>query len=251
MSDKQKMSKALELQAKHFDELAEKSDLNLYNNSPKYSQREIHNLILEAMRHKPNGEVLEIGAGKGLHTIFLLENGFKVTANDVSEGALRVLHSQAKKYNLDKQLKILHGDIISSSEKPNSYDFIFFADTFHHLEYEQTISILKSLHSLLRHDGRLIAWEPNGKYPFWKQMHLINPDFNWEYEKNILHCTKVDFLNKFKEANWQLEKYLNHRILPMGLLDQFPIFRWLDKQLIKIPLIRKISAYSLIVAKLD
>lgn len=249
MEVKNEYQNSQELQANHFDELAIKSGLSLYNDSPQHSQNEIRRLILGAMKHSPDAEVLEIGAGKGQYTLFLLAQGFRVTANDVSKAALQVLISQAKDRQLDKLLKIQHGDIASAPEKSNSYDFVFFADTLHHLEYEQTIQILESIHPLIRQGGQLIAWEPNGRYPFWRQMHLINPDFVWEYEKNITHCTKKDFSDKFSLSGWEMQEYLNHRILPMPLLDRFPFFRWLDRQLMKIPAIRFRSAYSLIVAK--
>jgi cyclopropane fatty-acyl-phospholipid synthase-like methyltransferase len=241
--------KVTDAQAKHFDDLAIKSGLSLYLDTPGYSQSEIYRLIVNAFKQKPNASILEIGSGKGQYTMLLLKHGYSVTANDVSSGALKVLESEAKKYDLQDKLTILLGDITRITKEHGPYDFVFFADTLHHLEFEQTIEILKAIRPLLCSDGQLIAWEPNGKYPFWRQMHLINPDFVWDYEKNITHCTKLDFTEKFTRSGWTMTDYIHHRILPMPLIDKLSFFRVLDRGLMKIPFILSRSAYSIIKAR--
>lgn len=243
-----KFKEQISQQANHFDELSIKSELSLYSESPKYSQSEVNRIILENIAPKASASVLEVGAGKGQYTLLLLKHGYAVTANDVSKLALATLASEAQKYGLDKKLTILHGDITAIATNHGPYDCILFADTLHHLEFEQTIEILNALKSLLHSGGKLIAWEPNGRYPFWRQMHLINQDFVWEYEKNILHCTQRAFDNKFSRAGWTVTRYLHHRILPMPLLDRFALLRILDNFLMKVPFIRSRSAYSLISA---
>jgi SAM-dependent methyltransferase len=236
----------IEKQKNYFNKLSE------MNESLEYNSNDVTDRILdEIIKLMPNkqGKILEIGSGTGQYTLGLLKRGYSVDANDISESSLDILLKKAKNLNLENQLEILKGDLCQIRNISSDYDYIVFVDTFHHLEYEQTIEILKIL-SKNKKTVRLVAYEPNGRYPFWKYMNIINKDFIWEYELNITHCTYELFKLKFKKAGWSKVKIKNYRILPFFILNSHPVFEIVDRLLMKISMISKRSTYLIIDAEI-
>ncbi len=65
--------------------------------------------LLRVRRFLPEGKVLDIACGMGRNAIFLAEQGFAVTAVDMSEVALGFLDTEARRRGLE--IKIQHIDL--------------------------------------------------------------------------------------------------------------------------------------------
>jgi 2-polyprenyl-3-methyl-5-hydroxy-6-metoxy-1,4-benzoquinol methylase len=244
------------IQELHHDWMAISSDKGHFSVNPDVNQFRLNEGVLHEIRRRFSDRrlnILEVGAGRGLYTLLFLAEGWNVVANDISKQSLLLLKQKADELKLEDNLTLDYGNIEAFStrhkDKSLKYDLIFLADTFHHLEFIQTSEVLKMLRHYVDEDGYLISLEPNGLYPFWRFMHLINREFKWKIERNILHCTYFHFKKKFFVSNWKLEQYGYVRFLPIPLITRFSFFEKLDRLFVKTPLIRSFSAYSLIIAR--
>lgn len=222
------------------------------NLTPEFNKQLIINLLLE-LRLEPNSNILDFGCGNGKYgyTESLVDKGYNVSFVDISTKSVDALKRRLKKRGLRFD-KSYSGDVIDISYKfpTNYFDVIFLGDVFHHLTREETKSVLISLKPLLKNDsGIILGLEPNGRCPIWRLMPFYNREFVWKIEKNITHCTKQGFEKKFLESGYELTHYRYVRILPISLVEKFPIFRKINACLIKIPFLRAWSQYALISAK--
>lgn len=202
---------------------------------------------------KAGSTILDFGCGNGKYgyTENLIENNFKVSFIDISTKSVNSLLNRLNKRNLPFD-QLYAGDIANLARKmpENYFDVIFFGDVFHHLTFEETQSILTILKPMLKKDlGVILAIEPNGTCPIWRLMPFYNREFIWEVEKNIKYCTQKHFNSKFKSSGYILEKYIFVRILPIFLIEHFNFFKSLNRLIVGVPILKKLSQYTLIVAK--
>lgn len=111
--------------------------------------------ILAALDIRPGMAVADIGAGTGLfepHLNRLVGDKGKVYAVDLAPAMLEHLRERIAKENL-RQVEVVACTESESGLAPNSVDFIFICDTYHHFEYPQTT--LASLKAALRSGGTL------------------------------------------------------------------------------------------------
>jgi len=197
-------------------------------------------------------KILEIGCGDGngrCFTEYFVSKGLDVTFMDISSDS--VCHLVEKLENEGYSgFRPFSGTFKDVAPKliGERFDVIFFGDTLHHLTEKETISLIEDLVSFMHKDTKIVAFEPNGHWPFWRIMPRFNTEFIWEVEKNIRHCTRSGFKHKFSAAGMNLERYTYQRIVPLFLTDRSMVFRVINKILVCIPLLRLLSAYSIIVA---
>lgn len=75
-------------------------------------------LIAGALQKIPKGKMLELGCGTGHWTKFFVENGFELTATDISDAMLK--HAQQKQLNA----KILKADSENLPFEDESFDMV-------------------------------------------------------------------------------------------------------------------------------
>jgi cyclopropane fatty-acyl-phospholipid synthase-like methyltransferase len=198
-----------------------------------------------------NSTLLEIGCGDGSSgfTEYFISKSLKVTFLDISREAVQRLIRRLEAAGLQGYWA-LSGTLqeVRTELEGQQFDVIFFGDTLHHLTREETISLFKELRAFMHPESKLVAFEPNGRYPFWQAMPLINKEFNWELEKNIRHCTQRGFCEKCEAAGLRLETYRYQRFVPLCLIDKFRIFEVLDDALVRLYPIRLLSPYTVLVA---
>lgn len=197
-------------------------------------------------------KIIEIGCGDGeggSFTEYFVSKGLNVTFMDISGESVRRLAEKLEKlgYAGFRPLSGLFKDV-AAELKGERFDVVFFGDTLHHLTEAETVSLIEELIPFMHRDTKIVAFEPNGHWPFWRIMPFFNKDFIWDVERNIVHCTRSGFEQKFSAAGMALEKYSYQRIVPLFLTDRINFFRVLNKLLVRIPLLRLLSAYSILVA---
>lgn len=97
-------------------------------------------------------KVLEVGCAIGAFSKILSENGYKVTATDISDFILE----KARKQNNKVKFKIL--DIEKRVLKSQQYDYVFAFEVLEHLKSPKTA--LKNINSLLKSGGTFVFSTP-------------------------------------------------------------------------------------------
>ncbi len=131
------------------------------------------------------GEILDLGAGAGSHSLYLKSAGKKVTAADISEGACKVM----KERGIEKVWK---GDIYSIPQKP--YDTVLMmmngigiTGTINGLE-----DFLDYLPKIVAGKGQLIFDSSNLIYLFQNDEGIAQIDLNERY------YGEIDFQMEYK-----------------------------------------------------
>lgn len=199
-------------------------------------------------------KILEIGCGDGDgggFTEYFVSKGLDVTFMDISSESVSHLVEKLEKAGYSG-FRPFSGTFADVAPKLNgeTFDVIFFGDTLHHLTEKESVSLFEDLIPFMRRDTKIVAFEPNGHWPFWRIMPSFNREFIWEVEKNIVHCTRSGFKQKFSAAGMYLERYTYQRIVPLFLMDRGAMFRALNKVLTKIPMLRLLSSYTIVVGRL-
>jgi 2-polyprenyl-3-methyl-5-hydroxy-6-metoxy-1,4-benzoquinol methylase len=195
--------------------------------------------------------VIDIGCGDGEangFTEFFASKGMHVTFVDISSVSVNSLASRLADLGYENYRPIA-GKFKDLTEviKGETFDIIFFGDTLHHLTEEETADLFRDLLPFMHADSKIVAFEPNGYWPFWRIMPYFNKEFIWEVEKNIVHCTKSGFKRKFKNTGVKLENYIYYRIVPLLLMKNNFIFKKINDFLVKIPILRMLSSYSIVI----
>lgn len=106
-------------------------------------------LIKNSSRLKP-GHALDLACGRGRNAFYLAENGFQVTAADISDTGLDALAKEARKRKL--AISCLEADL----DFPDHLFPQFSFDTIIITNFKPAVKLLRLLPSLLTNDGTLL-----------------------------------------------------------------------------------------------
>lgn len=178
-----------------------------------------------------NRTVLEIGCAIGAACRILAERGFKVTASDISEYAIK--HASEINRHPNLQYKLL--DIMSSAsikKLKQKYDLVFAFEVIEHLEDSNTA--LENIYALLNKGGICICSTPYPyTYVFRDVTHVsVRHPIDWERrfkkagfsEVKVKQVGFIPFLYRFSE-NF-------HITFPFGLPTPYvnsPVFIYARK----------------------
>jgi SAM-dependent methyltransferase len=103
------------------------------------------------------GAALDLGSGPGIHAIALAKRGWKVTAVDISPGAIRM----ASRFALEAGVKIDFRtmDVLSYQPSPNSFDLVHDRGFLHTLEPSEWSRWTALVATALKPGGIVIAKE--------------------------------------------------------------------------------------------
>jgi len=116
-----------------------------------------------------DGLVLEVGAGMGENTEFLLATGAKVCATDISQGSLNVM----KKRFVTDRLITKVADIEKLPFEDGIFDMVVNAGS---LSYGDHITVLNEIHRVLKSNGVFVAIDSlnnNPIYRFNRYVHYL------------------------------------------------------------------------------
>jgi S-adenosylmethionine-dependent methyltransferase len=134
---------------------------------------------LDNARPLKKSSILEIGCGTGSSTVALSEQGAKVTALDIDEGALCVAQDRCKVCGLRVQFKMLNAAEICNVFSNSQFDFIIFFACIEHMTISERLASLRSAWDLLAVGGLLVIIEtPNRLWYFDAHTSLL-PFFHW------------------------------------------------------------------------
>ena len=118
---------------------------------------------------RPDTEVLELGAGTGVHTRVLVETGARVTALDISPAALDVLSRRIGP--AEGRLRTRVGDIEAPPVADSSFDFVVCAGS---LSYGDSARVDAGIRRVLRPGGSLVCVDSLNHNPVYRLNRLTH-----------------------------------------------------------------------------
>jgi len=157
-----------------------------------------------------NESILEIGAGTGYFTSFLISNGYNVLSGDLSLPMLSV--------NLQKHPS--HDFCGFTSEnmpfEANSFDCIVGNNTFY--LYNNKKKFLSEISRVLKPGGKLYLSEMNPYFPLWYTRNpnklVVDLNVGGEIEKRLLESKKVFIDNWIDQSDLELLAYKPYSNIP-------------------------------------
>lgn len=99
-------------------------------------------VAIDIVKHRTSGAALELGAGQGRNSLLLAQNGFEVTAQDISEIGIDGL----KKAAAEKGLNI-HAEVadVRQLHWDSNFDVLITTFMLHHLTREEALRVIKQM----------------------------------------------------------------------------------------------------------
>ncbi len=150
-------------------------------------------IVKNAMKYVSSGESLDLGAGNGRNTLFLLSKSFKVTSVDSSEEGLRILEEKA---DTKEKLNTVLSDvrIFQTKEK---YNIILAIGLLHFLSKEEGTNLIKNVQDWTKKGG----------------INVIGAKMFQNWAGDLPHIFKENELKKYYEKrNWEIKEYAENKV---------------------------------------
>lgn len=95
--------------------------------------------------------VLDIGAGKGRHAFFFAEQGFEVSAMDLSDSSIEIIKQTAEERNLTIDAKA--HDMVNLPYEDESFDCVVCFHTIYHTDYAGMQTTISEIERVLKKNG--------------------------------------------------------------------------------------------------
>lgn len=169
--------------------------------------------------------VLDLGAGLGRHSIFLAQQGFKVSAIDISDYGVNHLKEWAKKENLDIDIKL--GDMISLPYADNSFDCVFAYHSISHTDTWGTKKVISEIERVLKQGGEVYtsmcskeSWEfAKAGYPKIDENTVLNKEDGPDKDVPHFYASCEDILDLFHNFDIERIRHIDYCYLNYKKLD--------------------------------
>lgn len=122
---------------------------------------------IDAARRLEGLKILEVGCGTGASTLALAEQGARVTAIDIDEGALQVAKDRCSAYGVTAELRLLNASAISTL---GTADVVIFNACLEHMTVSERLQSLCDGWKALSTRGLLIILETPNRL-WWADTH--------------------------------------------------------------------------------
>ena len=172
-------------ESEHYNKIYSENEVTFGGGKPE-------RIVQDILRYRSSGSVLELGAGEGRNALFLAQNGFEVTAQDISEIGVGKIKRQATEKRL-----VIQTEVGDSRTLNLDRDFDIIVSTFmlHHLSREVALSLIKHIQEHTKAEGlnAVTVFTKNGDF------YRNNPEANNFYaDENELRELYTD---------WQILQY--------------------------------------------
>jgi ubiquinone/menaquinone biosynthesis C-methylase UbiE len=97
------------------------------------------------------GKALDLCCGAGTNTAYLAENGFKVTAIDISQRAIEYAKEKAEHANV--KINFMIQSFVDLAFRDEEFDFVLDIGCFHHVEIEDRNKFIEGAYRVLKKAG--------------------------------------------------------------------------------------------------
>jgi len=230
-------------QRKHYAEIAEEFDTkyNRENSNHYYKVEEIENAFLNYLPKNNSWDLMEVGAGSGIHAKYLADelkekiNTFLLT--DLSAEMLENAKKRLLGYNNIEYLPC------PAEEIPviKKFDGIYVSGSMHHFtDYQKSITEIKSH---LKEDGIIVICEPN----VWNPINFIKAVKDYSLEAGQFNVTRKNICGTLIKHNFEI---ITSRVLHYRGGNKTFTYFYPYKKLEKINLLNCFSIMFFVVARI-
>lgn len=109
--------------------------------------------LVERGRIQP-GRALDLCCGLGTNTAYMAQNGFDVTAVDVSKYALKLAKRKARRARAE--IKFVLASFVTLPFRDVAFDFVFDMGCFHHVEVEDRPEFIQGIRRVLKPESKYL-----------------------------------------------------------------------------------------------
>ena len=109
----------------------------------------------------PVGKALELGCGRGTNALYLAEQGFDVTATDISPTAIREAERRAAQKGLKADFRV--ANLTTRPDLGGAYDFLFDRGVYHAVRQVDVNAFLRLLDEVSREGTHYLCLCGNAK----------------------------------------------------------------------------------------
>lgn len=233
-----------EVQADFYDRMAE----GFQETELAYGAKMWKEAFFKFLDLKKEINILDLGCGHGRWTLPLLRQGHRVTAVDISQKSLEVLERRAKKEGLEKNLRVVKSNF-EREEYDNLFDRALCLSLLSHVNPAKKEKIFANVVKAVKKGGFLAIYEPNPLNPLYYLLYLwrgiwgIRERGTWAVGKGFLGSRLGNLKRLFRSQGLRDVKVRRYGMLPNRFADTFPFVIRLNEILVKIPIIRNMSAF--------
>lgn len=143
-----------------------------------------------------DANIIELGAGDGRDTLFLLKEGFHVKAIDFAANGLEKISEKAMELGFSDKLSLELMDVNEWMPRPCSYDALLGITILDHLNHSEASSLIENIKTSVRLLG----------YVCLEMYSDRDPAFRLE-EKNISEFSGV--IKFFSPMNWLVNNFVD------------------------------------------
>jgi len=145
-------------------------------------------ILKHSLKYMPSGSALDLGAGNGRNSIYLLSKSFEVTSVDASEEGLNILKQKAG--NTDKLKTVAHD--ITKFETDKKFNLVLAIGLLHFLKKEDVDVLISKMRS----------WTKTGG------INVIGVKMNQNIRRDLPHIFEHnELLNYYQLDGWEVKDY--------------------------------------------
>lgn len=154
--------------------------------------------------------ILDLGCGLGRHTLYFAENGFQVSAVDLSEDAVHATQSLQKENHV--QFSCLTADMMSLPFPENSFDAVFSYRVISHQDTPGVKAVIGEITRVLKPEGRLFVTLCAKEH-----FAFTCPEYRHIDENTVLKTegAEVDVPHFFADRNIIAELFKDYRMVSL------------------------------------
>ncbi len=108
-------------------------------------------IVSKILEYRTSGTVLDVGAGKGYGALYLAQQGFEVTALDLTDTEFLNIEQAAGKENI--AVRTIKGNILALHEVHGTFDIVLCASVLHFLSESDVDEAVKQLKAVTKIGG--------------------------------------------------------------------------------------------------
>lgn len=168
----------------------------------------------EKWKNQGRRSILDLGCGLGRHSLLFARNGFKVTAVDISEYAIKKLREAEKRENVIITSKVC--DMLELPYRENSFDCIFSYHAVSHTDTNGFKIIVDKIKKILKPEGEIFLTLCSKETYSFCEANYLHSDENTVIktedgpEKNVPHFfVDLNDIINFFEPEFELIKVIH------------------------------------------